>query len=566
MTRFLPLALFLFALPALTPRISQGATARKPAEATYRKDQPEFCAAIRGNGELVMAHFNSLAHLVEHYGLFDGLAGGSSGAISSFIYESILQNPALRDCADCNSDAVVALRASFLLKSLWGYLEVLGTSSDATALAGFAKSVATVTAKLKRLSWSQLDTIPSEAEIKTAVKQFQAILASPDIKGLINPELVSRLESIASPSVKWYQLLEARAAVLTFGKFQAEDRHIFFRPALVSFEQLARDVGRVSNFYAGRGSFYDERKAKAVLDECAPGSLDLGWKEIAAKKPNCAASMVSLIRDYRTKLIDATGSGVSYHDIADSRLADPVGKYANILVTTMTLDPAASTTFREGLKSYQAGEKEFGAFGFKVFDGLKVGYWGQAEDLAKVMANPLGFDDLKTERIFSLGPASWETVLSRSPAEPGLSRLRDLPGGLVSAGGWSDLAPVLALKNVGCKKVVYITRRGEDSPFGRGIARNLGMTEAQDHALYDLDNPKSSLSRSIAQADAVWCTNWNAYPVATKLAGLDKDSYLSPLELPVSDGPPTVAPPAGFPAYSAVAPQTHRGCGGKQVE
>lgn len=38
---------------------------------------PQNCAAIRGNGELVMSHFSSLARFVEDQGVIDGLAGGT---------------------------------------------------------------------------------------------------------------------------------------------------------------------------------------------------------------------------------------------------------------------------------------------------------------------------------------------------------------------------------------------------------------------------------------------------------------------------------------------------------
>ena len=55
----------------------------------------------------------------------------------------------------------------------------------------------------------------------------------------------------------------------------------------------------------------------------------------------------------------------------------------------------------------------------------------------------------------------------------------------MSAGGWSDLAPTLVLKNMGCERVVYVTREGDESGFATKIAKNLGMDEAAWKALYE---------------------------------------------------------------------------------
>ena len=55
----------------------------------------KFCAAIRGNGTYIYSHFGSIAKVVEEYGEFDALSGGSSAAVSAFLYESIAINPIL---------------------------------------------------------------------------------------------------------------------------------------------------------------------------------------------------------------------------------------------------------------------------------------------------------------------------------------------------------------------------------------------------------------------------------------------------------------------------------------
>jgi hypothetical protein len=104
-----------------------------------------------------------------------------------------------------------------------------------------------------------------------------------------------------------------------------------------------------------------------------------------------------------------------------------------------------------------------------------------------------------------------------------------LPDGRISGGGWSDLAPTLALKNLGCKRVVYVTRRGDESQFAAKIAKHLGMSERAWRELYDLSNGDSAFSRSVAQADGVWCTDWNAFD-GKQQRELAADGYAAPLE------------------------------------
>jgi hypothetical protein len=124
----------------------------------------------------------------------------------------------------------------------------------------------------------------------------------------------------------------------------------------------------------------------------------------------------------------------------------------------------------------------------------------------------------------------------------------------VSFGGWSDLAPTLVLENLGCEKVVYVTREGEESNFAVGIAKLLGMDATGETALYDLDNKDSAFSRSLSESNASWCTNWNAQS-ATDLPGITADSYSAPMES--SDKFFT----SGDTAYPRVSSAIHkRGC------
>ncbi len=79
----------------------------------------------------------------------------------------------------------------------------------------------------------------------------------------------------------------------------------------------------------------------------------------------------------------------------------------------------------------------------------------------------------------------------------------ELPSGDVSAGGWSDLHPTLVLANLGCEKIVYVTRTGDESGFAIGVAKLLGMNAADQDALYNLDED-SAYSLSLAESSATW--------------------------------------------------------------
>ena len=54
-----------------------------------------YCIAVRGNGELEPAHWGAMAQSLEKFGAASAIAGGSSGSITSFFWESMMANPTL---------------------------------------------------------------------------------------------------------------------------------------------------------------------------------------------------------------------------------------------------------------------------------------------------------------------------------------------------------------------------------------------------------------------------------------------------------------------------------------
>jgi hypothetical protein len=240
---------------------------------------------------------------------------------------------------------------------------------------------------------------------------------------------------------------------------------------------------------------------KTFLDGCATGSKGLLWVD-----PNGGADARAVTTGDGTSCGDAFAAQVTAYLAAapleaepgsGSRIDETIGDTLNALAATSVVTGDGIAAYADARAAYQSGQYPTGDIPFAVtFDEVKFGYWGSAASLTTVLANPMGYTDEKTQKAISLGPATWRAILSRSPAEPGLARLRDLPDGSLAAGGWPDLAPVLALKNLGCQRVVYVTRHDAESAFAVGVATKLGMTSADDTALYDLSNPSSGFGRA----------------------------------------------------------------------
>jgi hypothetical protein len=129
---------------------------------------------------------------------------------------------------------------------------------------------------------------------------------------------------------------------------------------------------------------------------------------------------------------------------------------------------------------------------------------------------------------------------------------------MISAGGWSDLHPTLVLKAAGCEHVAYLTRQDGDAVFGQQVFIRLigetgkipqwgnigdnnnkgwkvdGTPAADTHwnKIYNLGNRNSSFQRSLREADAVYCTNWNRFNIfKEQMWPMVEDAYASPVFL-----------------------------------
>jgi hypothetical protein len=474
-------------------------------------DEIRMCAAIRGNGQLMPAHFGSLARIHEHYGLLDGIAGGSSASITTFLTESIYANPYVWDCGGQRcSDAVAAQRIALMYKSLEGYLAVLGQTEEAVAIGQLAPLAS-------RLKDGDVATLIETGEYLAARDALLVLLQSEDLRDLINPDLIALLKNSPDPE---YHVQEVYSALSSFGAFDADDPQIFIQPGVLNFKAFAQKVGRVGSFYAAYGPA-DAAAWKAFFAGCSDAGHGLGFAEVAlldaGKGASCGELFSSMVTSYRSSL-----SQGEY----PSRIDDKVGAVLPALVITSVLVGEAAETFATAQENYNNAED----WSFDVaFSDVKFGYWGNAQDLARVERNPRGYTDAKTGKFLNLGEATYAEALTYSPAEPGLSGGLDMGDGRVSVGGWPDLQPVQVLKNMGCDKVIYVTRRGaEIGGFAPNVALLLGMSADEETALYDL-GADSAIHDAVSDADARWCTDWNSRD-ALNVASVVADGYNAPME------------------------------------
>lgn len=471
-------------------------------------NEPSLCAAVRGNGQYLFAHFGSLARIVEEVGVPNGISGGSSGSLTSFLYESMRLNPLVKVGGAVDEQAL-----ALLLKSLMGYLDALENSEEAMAL----KLLVGMAANAQS---GALGNNPALGSTATAI-QLQQTLSNPAVRSLINPTIYAMLldqDDLGYVNFD-YKVQEVRTSVLTLGKFDASDPRVLFREGLISYPAFVDVLGRIGDFYAARGPA-DMPAFTEFVNGCkgTPGT----WQEVAAKTMpsggTCGDAFGTLAKTYRAALAQDPS-------FANRRLDDVMGSEILAIATSAYVEGNDSVqAFEASLKRYRQGQDP--AFHID-FNTVKIGYWMPAQTQTTVNTAFEGrfANDAKSQRahIFSPGVSpKWRAALERSLMEPGLSRLmRDPSQTALHAGGWSDLHPVQVLQAAGCQDVVYVTRRGEETGFvslprpiteatqPHGMAELMGLTAAQQKELYTWSNEQSSYSRAVDDAGGVWCSDWD---------------------------------------------------------
>lgn len=467
-----------------------------------------LCLAYRGNGPRIPAHFGATARVIESYGLPSASAGGSSGSISAFLLESVHVGPAAR-CSGCSSEQR-ALRAALAFKTMPAFIARVGERDEVLA----AQTLASLAQRV------QADGVPSllSRDGAAGVAALRRILASPDVRDLVNPEVLELLRTSPDPAFHARDVVGALQAGLSF---EASDPSVFVRPGLVDFGAFADRIGIVADFYAGYGPI-DRAAAERFYADCSAGSRGQTWAQIASRSvggQRCDARFRALVDGYLSARRGREGTFTR-------RVDERVGAHLPTLVTTAVLEGPAATAWRSARADYLAARP----VRWNVrFEDVGIGYFGRPRDLGFAIGDPSRFGDEKTRRARALGHATWRQALGTSPAEPGLSRGVELADGRISVGGWSDLQPTLVLRNMGCERVVFVTRRGGAGGFTEGMARLLGASQRDLDALFGLEAAPSSYFLSVRESDAVSCSDWDA-PPTTDVDAIVATGWSAPFE------------------------------------
>ena len=492
--------------------------------------KPKFCAAVRGNGQYIFTHFGSLARITEEYGILDGIAGGSSGSLTAFIYESMRMNPLLKKYSDEDKQLKMAL----MLKSTLGYLDTVKGTDEFYALAGMQAFGQTLNEK-------GVGAVESD-NIDQAKSTLNVILADPTVKRLINPEIFTMLAGRDKPPYKSmeFKVDEIKLAAGALTAFAANDQKLLFREGLINIKNVAEIAGRVADFYAG-SKHVNKTAMETFFSQCGDATTKgLDWRQVAdldrgGKK--CGLIFSELVGAYRVEMRKAN------YVTPKSRLDDPLGKVMDsvILSAFVENDPNSASTasqdFQAALSRYRNGGEPV----YDVdFNNVHFGYWSSEAWKAKLATGIDQTTDAKLKKYRSVSSAvlTWRDIIPLSIMEPGLSRMQEVDAKRVFIGGWADLFPVQSLKAAGCNEVIYVSRQGPESKFVSdsrpitaatpkvGVAELLNLTPAQQHDLYNADNPNSSYTKGVGLADAVWCPNWDTIG-STEFDKMFIDSYNS---------------------------------------
>lgn len=492
--------------------------------------QANYCAAIRGNGELMPAHWGAMSSIVEEQGLPSAMAGGSSASITMFLLESLSLNPIVKT----NSERAL------LIKSFQGYFEALTQTEEGKTIQALLADKEAFKALFKfPLKLDQaLKSLKAQILIARHLDELNTVMQSKDLREAINPEFVTYVKRTlalsergdeSTLSILKFRTNEISTAIKNFGKFDSQtDKTLFVRPGLISFAKVARLMGDMGDFYAGYNN--DSAEGKKVeqslrnfLDLCTPNSQNLSWRQLNEQRPACRQMLVGAVLTYRQT-----------NTRNKSRIHESVGAHIPALPTTSVLTGASVDQYTKLFIDYQTTTNpNFGDFQVNPSE-LRFGYWGDEASLQKIAqqfkSNPEFQQDPKSQKFLSLGNGPWLEVLSTSPAEPGLSRITALSRTMLSAGGWSDLHPVNVLKALGCENIIYVTRKGEESRFAQGVFRRLmNADDATMSAFYSMENSQSSIMRSQKNAAAIKCTDWNSFDVTKDLNGLVEEAMRAPM-------------------------------------
>jgi hypothetical protein len=452
---------------------------------------PKICAAVRGNGEKLFVHFNTLAKMHEQYGMLWGISGGSSASVVAFMVDSIYSNPLLSKCDEqaCSQDEIAA-RAALLLKSIEAYLGVLSAYPEVN------EDIVSYVLMSDLQAENILDKLSTQPD--KAVADFKKIITSEKFAPYLNPEILSAVESANNPAELVKDIIEG---IDDGHVWRLESEKIFLRPGATSFNVLSDFLGRLGTFYASDSNLSNREGMLDFLKNCGTPGRNMTWDQVSLLKSGnstCGSQYESLLSEYYKKS-KAMGAEAPKHT------NNKIGSGLHVLATVALLEGKSAEMWKQARKQYLSNQKIDWSPDFKDWS---IGYAGRNEDLDLLLKNQKQYNDLKTLRASVLRDLTWKDILDRSPAEPSVSRGIETKENKVSIGGWMDSQPVQALKNISCDKVALFDSTNM-MQFHEALARFFGASETEVDKLFSLKDPKSSISLAINEADGFWCSNFN---------------------------------------------------------
>lgn len=519
-----------------TPQIINNNFESSEQSSNITAEDKTYCTAIRGNGELIPAHWAALARIIEDKKKIPvGGAGGSSASITLFVLDSLLKSPLIyknkkfsefgldREGLIKLQNSIDHKKLAFLLKMIpehmnyavefqkEGYSQLFvlqkmmadRSKEDEGDDAALHKEDDEITDRDRlRLITLVKQILKVKKEVSFMMDPYyqgykaeldELIKKSTSIRGLIN---FKKNAGKTIDEIK-YLIANFKEAMKFFSSFDAEkDTNLFFRPGLIDFKSLGYVINDLLSFYvhtdlSGIEKSYWSDKMHEFVDVCHPLADNDTWMDTKHKDyPICKRYFDNLLADYYDKKMWRE----SKNNMFDSKVGS---QFAAIPTTSVIASKEGLGLTRLVQEAYNnSSEDKSQLVADYVLDferDVFLGYWyNQNYKTLESNVKSNYKDDLKSQKFMNLGNTNWSTVLGTSPAEPGLTNVREFEStvngkttSLISAGGWSDLHPVLVLKqledsnkNKICDEVIYITRRNGESNFNQKVV--LRMTGLKD--------------------------------------------------------------------------------------
>lgn len=471
-----------------------------PKKINNRTVAPKLCAAVRGNGGRIFAHFGTLARAHELYGALGAMSGGSSGSLVSFLTDAIYANPLAKRCGSlpCSKQEHAA-RLALMYKTLGTVLGVMTATGGGDA--GSVPKVLT-----KEFEANGIDSLILQNPA-AAVELFRATLTDPKVDKLINPDMLTVVDNATDKPVMVADLLKG---IRGSTDFRLDSPLVFVRPGVVSVDSIVDVYGRIGSFYAMQGQGSDRHKMALFFKKCGTPGRGKPWEEVAglsAGRTTCGNLLLDMVNTFdegQTAIAKTT-----YVDL-------PTATALPMLVSVSYVGGQTAQMLKTARADYLAGRS---LDWNPDFADWRVLYTGRQKDLALLMENRHQYADLKSVRTMVDVGMTWREILTRSISEPGTQAAIDLESSGFTAGGWVDGQPVRALRNMGCETIMAL----ESLPtqiYPSAIASLLGASAEETSALFSVDTAVSSHSINIAEADGVWCTDWSKGGTPVELSTL----------------------------------------------